>query len=216
MGAVAASEWPMGLFDIFRRTSRIRELAGLGALIDAHAAALAQESVEDYSRLRAGAHAEELFAAPPFRAALERAGAEAYPIALAMVGETVEAVLRPQAGEHAHPMLYGLIRLILELFDRKPAPPAIGITGWRAARQDVSRTLIELLRRKAKPVERIAESYTGVFLALMPLHEKLRGENFEALREQLTLAASKVRDEITERADVPRLIEQLRAGETAT
>ena len=203
----------MRLFDMFRRGGRIRDTASLGSFIDKQAAALAQRSVEDYARLRAGDQAEALFAEPAFRAAVERARAEAYPLALAMVGETVEGVLRPHAGEREHPMLYGLIRLILDIFDRKPMPQAIG--AWRATRQQLAQAINELARGPAITVEKIAESYSGLFLALMPIHAKLRGEDFPALRNQLGAMLRSARDQFIESADLPGLIDQLCAAEGA-
>src|SRR5690349_10785695 len=89
----------MGFFDLFKRKVPIREPQDLADFIDEQAAFLIQKGIYDYSRARAGPHANKILAEPDFVKAVETSRWRAYPLGLAMIGEMVEGVLRPHAGE---------------------------------------------------------------------------------------------------------------------
>ena len=55
-------------------------------------------------------------------------GPEAYPIALTMIAETIEAALAPQAEDRAA-QRHGLMWVVLKAFDRRPRPDAVGAAG---------------------------------------------------------------------------------------
>src|SRR5262249_1682316 len=64
-----------------------------GQFIDQHAERSGRGIVDDYLRARAGAAAKQLFATPNFLAVRDQAQHEAYPVALAMIGEMIAGVL---------------------------------------------------------------------------------------------------------------------------
>lgn len=194
----------MALLDHFRRRA-IRDHASAGAFIDEQAFHLAEQCVRDYSRLRAGDGADALLADPKFAAALDKACWEAYPRALVMVGTVAEAALHPYAGDNAHAMLFGLISMILDHFDRRPVPRAIGDVEWRAARADVERSLSDLVRVQPKTAEAVARDHSSFYLAIMPLHLKLGADNFPALSSQLKLALLQAQEAFAQRANLPAL-----------
>jgi hypothetical protein len=198
----------MALIDHFRRRA-IRDQTTAGAFIDEQSFRLAESCVLDYSRLRAGAGAEALLADAPFAASLEKACWEAYPRALTMVGTVAEGALRPYAGEHAHAVLFGLIAMILEQFDRRPVPRAIGEAEWRAARADLERSLNDLARSWPKTPEALARDHSGFYLAIMPLHPKLGADDFAALRNQLTLSLQHIHEGFAQRANLLALAGEL-------
>jgi hypothetical protein len=200
----------MALFDIFRRGG-IRTLGELAAFIGEQAALLADKAVEDYAALRAGADAPAAMADAGLRAALDKARAEASPLALAMVGEMVEGTLRPVAEANEQAVREGLTALALECFDRRPAPNAAADDVRRAARSDVERALADTANRSAKPVAAIADAYASLFLALMPIHEKLGGDDFAALSGMLRTMLTAVRDKLAECAELANLAAQLAA-----
>ncbi len=146
---------------------------------------LAQTSVRDYCRLRAGKGADALFANAAFAVVLDRAQWEAYPRAIAMVGEVLEAMLRPHAGANADLVLEQLTAIATEAFDRHAVPAAMREVDWRAARVELIRSLGALCERPPLPVELIADAQASWFLAIMPLHEKLGRDDFPALRGRL-------------------------------
>jgi hypothetical protein len=198
----------MALIDHFRRRA-IRDYATAGAYIDEQSFRLAESCVLDYSRLRAGAGADALFAEPAFAAALEKACWEAYPRALAMVGTLAEAALRSYAGDNADAVLSGLIAMILEQFDRRPVPRAIGDDAWRAAGVDLERSLNDLARVRPETPEALSRDHSSFYLAIMPLHPKLGADDFASLRNQLTLSLQHIQDGFAHRANLLALAGEL-------
>ena len=198
----------MALLDHFRRRA-IRDHATAGSFIDEQSFHLAESCVRDYSRLRAGDGADALLVDPAFAVALDKACWEAYPRALAMVGTVAEAALRPYAGDNAHAMLFGLMAMILDHFDRRPVPRAIGDVEWRAARADLERSLNDLVRAQPRTSEAVARDHSSFYLAIMPLHPKLGADNFAALSSQLKLALLQVQEAFAQRANLPALANEL-------
>src|SRR5262245_22386508 len=198
----------MALIDHFRRRA-IRDQATAGAFVDEQSFHLAESCVLDYSRLRAGLGVDALLADPPFAAALEKACWEAYPRALIMVGTLAEGSLRAYAGENAHAVLFGLIATILEQFDRRPVPRAIGDAAWQAARADIERSLNDLTRSQPKTPEALARDHSSFYLAIMPLHPKLGPDDFAALRNQLTLSLQHIQEGFAQRANLLALAGEL-------
>jgi len=200
----------MALIDHFRRRA-IRDQATAAAFIDEQSFQLAETCVLDYSRRRAGAEsgAAALFTDPPLAAALEKACWEAYPRALVMVGTLAEGTLRSYAGENAHAMLFGLIAMMLEQFDRRPVPRAIGEAAWRAARADLERSLNDLARARPKTPEELARDHSGFYLAIMPLHPKLGPDDFASLRNQLKLSLQHIQEGFAQRANLLALAGEL-------
>jgi hypothetical protein len=200
----------MGLFDLFRRRA-IRDPVALGAFIDEQSLLLAEGAVRDYSRLRAGADADALLKDAAFAAALRKAGWEAYPRALAMTASVVDAMLRPQAGERAGAARSGLVATIIAAFDRRPMPQSMRVDEWHAARAELTRSLDGLARQQPKTVDALVHDHASFYLAIMPLHPKLAGDDFAALRDALKAALVRIEAMLTERANMPALVTQLAA-----
>jgi hypothetical protein len=200
----------MGLFGLFGRRA-IRDPAALATFIDAQSLLLGERSVQDYARGRAGVEAEALFAVPTFRAALEKARWEAYPRALAMIGELVEGELRAHAGANKGAVLAALTELILTSFDRHAAPQAIGAGGWSAARAELSRSLGELARERPRTLDAVAETQASYYLAIMPIDARLQADDFPALRNQLRASLTAIKERFVQQATLPALAEKLAA-----
>jgi hypothetical protein len=198
----------MALLDHFRRRA-IRDQVTAGAFIDEQAFHLAESCVRDYSRLRARDGADALLTDTAFVAALDKACWEAYPRALVMVGTIAEGSLRPYAGEHAHAVLFGLIAMILDHFDQRPVPKAIGDVEWRAARADLERSLNDLTRARLQAPETLARDHASFYLAIMPLHPKLGADDFAALTNQLKLSLLHIREAFAQRANLLALAGEL-------
>jgi hypothetical protein len=208
-----AAEGAMGFFDVFRRPKPIGDIAGLAAFIDEQSAFLAQKGVFEYSRARAGHYSKVLFKEKEFLDASDKARWTAYPLALIMVGEMVEGVLRRSAKDPAE-VRDGLVRLILSVFDRYPAPPQFGAGVWRAAREDLARRLNAVGLHPPKPVKDIPEPYAQAYWALMPVHEKLRTKDFPTTRNYLRITLINIHDQLISRADLPALVAELGGART--
>jgi len=89
----------MAIFGFFRRRPPIRKVAELADFIDEQSAYLVQRYIYDYTQARSGPYSKSLLIRPDFMQAVERSRWSAYPLGLAMVGEMVEGVLRPHAGD---------------------------------------------------------------------------------------------------------------------
>jgi hypothetical protein len=214
----------MALIDRFRRRATrneadrddsahghtLRDHATIGSFIDDRSFELAASCVRDYARLRAGAgDADAVLAEAPLAAAIDKASWEGYPRALTMVGTIVEGVLRPYAGDNAHAMQFGLVAMVLENFDRRSVPQAIGGDNWQAARADTERSLNDCARIEPRSVDTIVKDQSSFFLAIMPLHPKLGADDFTALRGRLKLALMQFREAFVQRADLPALTAEL-------
>jgi hypothetical protein len=200
----------MALLDVFRS---IRDSETLAAFIDQHAERLGGGIVDDYLRARAGASARQLFAAPKFLAARDQAQHEAYPVALAMIGEMVAGVLAEKDEEIAPELARGLAALVTALFDRRV--PLLSGTAWSKARHETSHSLAALEASHAKPVPVIAAEFASSFLALMPMHDKLSPDDFPALRKHIEHTLGDVHANFTRRASVRRLVAALTAADSA-
>lgn len=197
----------MGLFDRFRRHS-IRDPAALATFIDDFALMLAETVVQDYTRHRAGNSADALLADAQFRPALDRARWEVYPRALAMGAALVEARLRSHANGQEQPVATGFAATILAAFDRRAIPAAIGEGGWRAARAELERSLNDLTQQRPKTIETAVQEHAGYFLAIMPLHHRLGGDDFPALCDRLKTLLAQSEEAVAQHADFAGLIGQ--------
>ncbi len=199
----------MGLFDIFRARPAIRDRQALAEFIDQNAAFVVQKGMYEYSRARAGHYAKVLFAEAGFKAAMEEARWRSYPLGLAMVGELVEGVLRPHAGEQRGAALDALIALVLSVFDRYPVPAGLTEADWTAARAELERQLGRAGIHAVKPAKDIPEPLVKSYFSLMPIDKKLRASDFPTIRNYLRVTLCNIHDEFTKRADAPALASML-------
>ena len=193
----------MALRDLFRP---IRDVATLVAFIDHEAEGLGRGIVEAYLQGRAGEAAKQLFATAKFIAARDQAQHEAYPVALAMVGEMVLADLAAP-GEIAPDLAQGLAVRLAALFDTRPA--LLDQAAWAKARREVAHSIEALGSEKPKRIASIVSEFSPSFLALMPIHDSLSGDDFPALRKQLETALTEVHAGFARRAGARRLVAAL-------
>lgn len=204
----------MSLFGFFRRRPPVRSTAELADFIDAQSAFLAQKGIFEYSRARAGHYAKVLFREPDFLEAVEQARWRAYPLALAMVTEAVDAALRHKTSE---PQSLGsaLAALVLAVFDRYPVPATLGASEWAEHRQHLTRDLALIGLHGVKQIPDIPERFAKPYFALMPIHEKLRGSDFPTIRNYLRVTLCNIHDELVQRSDV-RTLAAILADDKAT
>ena len=196
----------MKLFEkLFRPRPPIRDREALADFIDAQSAFIVQKGIYEYSRARAGHYAKVLFAEEGFAKSVEHARWQAYPLGLSMVGETVDVVLRPHAGENRRAVLDRIIAVVLSVFDRYPVPPSIGEAGWREARRELEHRLDLVGGHAPKRVMDIPEPLAEPYFAMMPIHEKLRGRDFQTTRNYLRVSLCNIHDELVDRTDAAAL-----------
>jgi hypothetical protein len=196
----------MGLLDFipFRRKPPIRDIAAVGTFVDENAAFLMQKGIYEYSRARAGHYSKVLFGEREFQTAVEVARWRAYPLGLAMVAEAVEGVLRGRSADPAR-MLEALSAEVLAVLDRYPRPEALSADEWRNLRAELSRRLQLIGLHPVKLAKDIPEQWTHDYFDLMPIHEKLRGRDFDTTRNYLRAQICNIHIEFTKRADLPAI-----------
>ncbi len=199
----------MGLLDFFRRKPPIRSPDELATFIDENAAFLVQKGIYEYARARAGHYAKVLFAEQGFQRAVEASRWRAFPLGLAIMAEMVEGELQPHAAGERQGILAALSALVLAAFDRYPVPDALGASAWAEAREELARRVALLGLHPRKPVKDIPTPFAEAYFALMPVHEKLRGQDFPTIRNYLRVALCNIRDELDRRMDGARMVRTL-------
>ena len=196
----------MKLFEkLFRPRPPIRDRVALADFIDAQSAFIVQKGIYEYSRARAGHYAKVLFAEKGFAQSVEHSRWQAFPLGLSMVGEMVDVVLRPHAGADRRAVLDQIIAVVLSVFDRYPVPPSIGEAGWQAARRELEHRLDLVGGHAPKRVMDIPDPLAESYFAMMPIHEKLRGRDFQTTRNYLRVCLCNIHDELVDRIDAPAL-----------
>jgi hypothetical protein len=201
----------MGIFDFFRRAPTIREAGALADFIDNNAAFLVQKGMYEYSRARAGHYAKVLMNEPEFLAAMEKSRWQAFPLGLAMVGEMVEGKLRPSMEEEKRAGLEALAALVLDVFDRYPAPAALDRAMWTVARTDLARRLDQVGLHPPKLVKDIPIPLAKTYFELMPIHEKLRAPDFPTITNYLRVSLINIHDTLEARLDAAAVARSLLA-----
>jgi len=193
----------MKLFgNLFRSRPPIRDREALADCIDSQSAFIVQKGIYEYSRARAGHYAKVLFAEEGFARSVEHARWQAFPLGLSMVGEMVNGVLASQTdGMQRRQILDQLIIVVLSVFDRYPVPPSIGDAAWLAARSDLAHRLDLAGGHAPRLVMDIPEPLAEAYFAMMPIHEKLRGRDFQTTRNYLRVSLCNIHDELVSRMD---------------
>jgi hypothetical protein len=200
----------LGLFEIFRKRPPIRDVAALADFIDQHSAFLVQKGLYEYSRARAGHYAKVLFREQGFIDAVEHSRWHAFPLGLSMVGELVEGVLRPHETDR-RATLDALNSLVLSVFDRYPVPASLGERAWSDERVELERRLRLIGMHAPKRAFDICEPWVDTYFNLMPIHEKLRGNDYPTIRNYLRVTLCNIHDELTKRMDAQAMAGMLQS-----
>lgn len=199
----------MGIFDLFRRAAPIVTREALMDFLDRQSAFLAQKGIFEYSRARAGPYGNILFDDKEFQAELEKSRWLAFPAMLGMVGEAVEGVLRPGAGDCRPVLLQNLTAAALAAFDRYPVPPQLTAQAWADLRHGVEQDFALLSFHPVKQAMDIPARFIDRYVAAMPIHEKLLAKDIPTIHNYLKSNLCNVHDVFVRRANVAVLVEVL-------
>jgi hypothetical protein len=200
---------------IFWRRPPVADLDALATFIDEQSAFLVQKGIYEYSRARAGHYAKVLFNERGFLDALERSRWRAYPLGLAMVGEVVEGVFRSHARDDVAQHADRVRLFVLSVFDRYPPPDSLGAEVWRAARVELDQNLRRLRLHPPKRAIDIPEPYARTYWDLMPIAKEVSTRDFPTTRSYLQISLCNIHDTLTNRANVPALVQHLREADDA-
>lgn len=200
----------MGLFDfLLRRKPPIRTSQELADFIDEQAAFLVQKGIYDYSRARSGHFSKVMLADEGFQSALNRSRWRAFPLGLAMVGETVETVLAPQAGGDRRRELDPLIGLVLSVYDRYPRPAELTDEEWAAGRADLAQHMERLSTHPPKRIIDIPVPFAERYFAMMPFDKPFLTPDAPTARSFMQLHLVKAQEELLNRMDAEAMVKQL-------
>jgi len=202
----------MAFFGFFRRQLPIREVAELADFVDQQSAYLVQRYIYDYANARSGPYSQSLLRRPDFRENIEHSRWSAYPLGLAMVGEMVEGVLRPHAGENRRDLLDPLIALVLDVFDRYDVPPQLGPEIWREARIELAHKLDQIGTHPPKRVIDIPQVYAERYFNMMPFDKALLTNDVPTTLNYLRLNLNNIRDLMVKRMDAADMAAKLKAA----
>jgi hypothetical protein len=200
----------LDFWGLFRRPPPIRDTVALADFIDQHAAFVAQKGIYEYARARAGPYSKVLFREQAFLDAIEEARWRAYPLGLVMVAELVEGILRPHSGDDRARHFDAFRDLVLSIFDRYPVPP-IGEQAWSELRSELVRRLQLISLHPPKRAMDIPVQFAQTYWELMPIHEKLRSQDFPTTRNYLRVTMCNIHDEFSKRVDAPAVTDSLLA-----
>ena len=106
-------------------------------------------------------------------------------------------------------MLDALQTLSLSIFDRYPVPPSLGEQAWSEQRTELVRRLQMIGMHPPKRAIDIAIPWAETYFDMMPIHEKLRGRDYPAIRNYLRVTLCNIHDELIKRMDAPALVAML-------
>jgi hypothetical protein len=206
----------MGLLDWFRRPPPIVDRASLSDFLDTRAAFLSQKSIFDYVRGRSGPYFSMIIKEESFKASVEEGRWKNYPYGVSIVAEMVHGILLPLTGEPVR--LASVMRdLSLEVFDRYPVPAPLGDEYWENERRALALRCEQIALHPPKHVKDIPVPFAQVFFDNMPIHEKLREQDFELIRNQLRVNLISMHRDFTKYANLPAVAAAIEpaADETA-
>lgn len=206
----------MGLFDWMRLRRRpSADQAALSEFIETRAAFLVQKTIYEYARARASVHSIEMFKEEAFVRAVNYASWTGLPDGLVWEALMIEGQLRTLVGEHREALLEGLLGLIDGIVARQPTPEVLPAGFWTAAGAEIAARIRRGAFAAKKPVNEIPLADLDAFFARMPIHERLRGRDYQAVGNSLRAHLVNHSEEFAERFDQAALAEVLiAAGQT--
>lgn len=205
----------MGLLDWFRRPPPIADQLALTDFLDSRAAFLAQKSIFDYARGRSGPYFPQMIKEKAFNEAVNEARWRNYPFGVSLVAEMVYGVLLPGVGEPV--VLASAMReRALDAFDRYPVPPMLDSSAWMEGRAALAARVEAVALHPPKYVKDIPTPFAEWFFNHMPIHERLRGQDFELIRNQLRVNLISMHRDFVKRADVPALADEIKRAADQT
>lgn len=193
----------------FQKPEPIASIEALEDFLDANAAFVAQRFLFEYARALAGYAWQPLMGEEGFKAAMERSRWLAYPLAMALVAELVEGVLR-FAAKGRMPELPRAIDAAAQAALARHTPPAsIEAATWELARARLSLHIGALQATPPLAIKDIAKPFAEEMLGLLPIHPRLGGRDPYVARNNLAVGLLKVHEDFLARADQPALIRAL-------
>jgi hypothetical protein len=168
----------MGLLDtllpeFLRKPQPIVSAEELAGFMDSRSAFLAQKSIVEFCRVRAGVYWQKLFSEKEFKAALNHSRWRAYPACYAIVAEMVEGALREPAGIRRRGLPAALERVAIATFSKYAVPEGSPSTFWEDAAELTRRRLDATQAGPPRPVREIPKPLARIVFEMVPIHPDL-------------------------------------------
>jgi hypothetical protein len=197
----------MWLSRLFRRPPEASPEA-LQAFLARQSAFVAQKTVLDYCRVKAGRNERQTFADPDFQAALAHCRWQTFAGAALDVTALAEAWLRPHAAGQASALADALTTLGGQVLDAAPAPAAER-PALDAAREGLGRHLALLQDAPPLPADQMTMLAEAPLLATLPVHPDQRRGETPAIRGALRFHLVTTQQEMERGFDAPALVRRL-------
>jgi hypothetical protein len=189
----------MSILDLFR-ARRSADPAVLASFLHTQAAFVAQKTVVDYCRVKAGLRAPQLFADAGFQAALSHCRWQVFFASVSDLTAVVEADLRALAPGGAAALAAGLAPLHARAIRAEPPPPEEAAEG-EARIEAFPRHLATLQAEPPRPPDRLALLAEPVLFATLPIHPDQRPGEEPSIRGALRFHVVSAHQEYERRFD---------------
>jgi hypothetical protein len=189
----------LALLDFFR-ARRLSSPAELAQFLHDQAAYVAQKTVLDYCRVKAGRSEKQLFSDPDFQAALAHCRWQVFFTALADVTALVEAHLRPHAPGQEVMLAEQLVALHHAAL-RSETPPPEEAPSAAEAEAALPHHLATLQQEPPLPADRLPLTAEAVLFATLPVHPEQRQGESLAIKGALRFQVVTTQQELERRFD---------------
>ncbi len=185
--------------------------AAFQAFLERQSAFVAQKTVLDYCRVKAGRRERETFADPDFQAALAHCRWQTFAGAVADTAAMAEAWLRPHALGREAALAAALGRIGAAILAAAPTPPEER-QSLDAAAEALPRHLAGLQEAPPLPADRLPLLAEAPLLATLPIHPDQRKGETPSIRGALRFHIVSTQQEMERGFDAPTLAQRLAAG----
>lgn len=180
----------------------------LRTFLDRQAAFVAQKTVLDYCRVKAGLHERQMFANPDFQAALSHCRWQTWAGAVQDVAALAEAWLRPHLPGREAALADALVAMAGQVIEAAPAPAEARET-LAAAQASLPRHLAELQEAPPRSADRLPLLAEAPLLATLPIHPDQRIGETPAIRGALRFHIVTTQQEMERAFNAPALAANL-------
>jgi hypothetical protein len=204
----------MGLLDtilpeFLRKPQPIASAAELAAYMDSRAAFLAQKSIVEFCRVRAGVYWQKLFNETEFQTALNHSRWRAYPACYAIMAEMVEGALREPAGVRQRGLPAALQKVAIATFSKYAVPEGSPATFWNDAAELTRQRLAATQSGPPRPVREIPKPLARTVFEMVPIHQDLLTNDYDYIFNFLRSNLLRAHEDFLAEADRRALVDEL-------
>ncbi|TIP86426.1 MAG: hypothetical protein E5X63_11895 [Mesorhizobium sp.] len=192
-----------------RKPQPIVNIDDLADFMDSRAAFLAQKSIVEFCRVRAGVYWQKLFSEKEFQAALNHSRWRAYPACYAIVAEMVEGALREPAGLRQRGLPAALEKVALASFSKYAVPEGSPPTFWEDAAELIRQRLADTQIGPPRPVREIPEPLARTVFETVPIHPNLLTNDYDYIFNFLRMNLLRAHEDFLAQADRGALVDEL-------